>query len=156
MANLNPEIVNEIPVHDPTNYHPVLLIWTARTCTHCNKLYQRWDELKARLLGLNPNLRIVINVNAYTNLTVAPPLPACLNFFARWVPNIIYIPGHFWNLAVTDPTYVLREGVQIMSGIIESDRVNFVENNEYQVNDVDSIIAWLADIIVPDIKEPEL
>lgn len=154
MAHLNPNIVTEIPVHDPTNFHPVLLIWSSRTCRPCDRLYERWNELKARLLALNPDLRIVININEDMNLRLAPPIPACLNFLNEWVPNIIYIPGDLWNLAVADPNYILRDGVQVMNGVIEADRVLLVQS-QYATNNVDHIIAWVDDINPPDLKEPQ-
>jgi hypothetical protein len=119
--------------------------------------------LKEKLLQFDPGLRIIIHVTDILGRFNTPLIPKCLEFFLKWSPCIMYIPGDLWTQAMHDPNFVIREGIFVMNGELvplntpEAERPNGFMNSiqacddKYQFryvsngtsNDPDSVLNWL-------------
>jgi hypothetical protein len=71
--------------------------------------------------------------------------PRGINFYAKWSPMILLIPGLSWDAAMTHPdNYTNLEGVQIFNGIWKNNDIHYVKQYGLEHDD---FVRWFRDAL---------
>lgn len=101
----------------------VMVFLMTENCAHCAQLtrgnaYAPQCELDRMVMemSLNYPIRVCVVTKPTMGGKFDPKYPHDLNFYSKWFPSIILVPGSVFDAAMADPTAPMREGVQIYNG----------------------------------------
>lgn len=127
---------------------PVLVLYKSDASVFSLKLSKIWDPIVTKLRSIIPDLRFhTINLpkeGIGFNNNISPDY---LRHYIRWTPMVFLVPGQVWDTAMVDThkSIPIKDGVHIMNGRWESDRVVF--EKKYNYFNIDDYGRWLTEAV---------
>lgn len=122
---------------------PILVFFKSQTCTHCNNLAKKWNDIVKAIKTKYPSIRTTI-VTALNNKGDLPPNAkpkSITKFGGLWFPLIFLFPGIEWDKAMLDDNYQLGNGVQIMNARYVNGKA--FHHYLYNTNDPEAFVKWI-------------
>lgn len=137
---------------------PVCILAINNTCTQGNKLRYRWyprpigrekpgHSTLGKLQKVCPGLSsysIIFDRQNSSDIVYREKLriyPRGINFYAKWSPMILLIPGLSWDTAMVDPDiYANIAGVQVFNGVWKDNEIYY--DRQYDLECDDEFVKW--------------
>jgi len=123
----------------------VVVIIKSADCPHCVNLSKNIDEIKSKLYGVAPDIRIVVVDLASRRDPIDDRVyPACLSKYKVWVPMILYVPGKSWDDCLSGHAHTF-EGEHVMNGKMVDG--NIVPRQSYDIRQPGVFSEWLEEVL---------